>query len=494
MPAPAALSRATLDRLPPGAARPTYDLSNVRGGILHLGFGGFHRAHMAAYTHDLMTKRPEALSWGIVGAGLMPHDQRMQAALTPQDGLYTLVERQDDDETITVIGAVTDVLYAGDSSKAVLARLDDPGFRIVSLTVTPHGYCLNPATRTLDFDHPAILKDLADPEAPRSAIGIVVEAYRRRRDASAPAFTALSCDNIPHNGRVLKAAVLALAGRRDPGLADWIARHGSFPNTMVDRITPTTTPEQVEALAGTLGVRDAWPVFSERFRQWVVEDDFVSGRPAWEEVGVQFVPDVAPYEAMKLRLLNASHLAIAGLGRLSGYTLVDETLRDPGIRAYMAALMDRETGPTLPPVPGVNLIAYKAQLLNRFANRRIRDTVDRVNTDAPVGLILDPIRDRLEAGQSIELLALALAAWMRRVSGVDEAGRPIEVVHPQADLLRQRAQAGRADPRPLLGLREIFGDLDTHAGLVAAVETALTSLYDHGVQHTLAQARHTLAF
>lgn len=488
------LTRGTLDRLPSGVNRPAYDLSAVRGGILHLGFGGFHRAHMAAYTHDLMMRRPDALAWGIIGTGLMPADRRMQEVLAPQDGLYTLVERQDDDEAITVIGAVCKVLYAGDTSATVLEALDDPAVRIVSLTVTPHGYCLHPATRTLDFDHPAIVHDLANPRTPRSAIGILVEAFRRRRTASTGLFTALSCDNIPHNGRVLKAAVLALGKRLDPDLADWVAENGAFPNTMVDRITPTTTPEQVADLAERIGVRDAWPVFSERFRQWVIEDDFVAGRPTWEEVGVQFVPDVAPYELMKLRLLNASHLAVAGLGRLRGYDLIDETLRDPDIRAYMSALMERETGPTLDPVPGVDLAAYKAELLNRFGNRRIRDTVDRVNTDAPVELLLDPIRDGLDAGRSVELLALALAAWMRRVAGIDEAGRPIDVFHPQADRLRERALAGRADPRALLGLRSIFGDLDTCADFVASLETWLSSLYAVGAQTTLARARQKLEF
>lgn len=488
------LSHATLDALPAGVARPRYDPVAVRTGIVHLGFGGFHRAHMARYTHDLMEARLDASDWGITGVGLMPADRRIRDALAPQDGLYTLVERQDDDETAVVVGAVREVLFASESTAQVLATIDDPTVRIVSLTVTPHGYCLNAATRTLDFEHPAIVRDLEQPASPTSAIGIVVEAYRRRRDAGLPAFTALTCDNIPHNGDVLRAAVLALADRRDPGLADWIAAHAAFPNTMVDRITPLTTAEQVHDLETRLGVRDAAPVFCERFRQWVVEDAFAAGRPAWEAVGVQFVPDVAPYEFMKLRLLNASHLAIAGLGRLCGLTFIDETMRAPALHAYMSALMDRETGPTLPPVPGVDLAAYKAQLLARFGNPRIKDTVDRVNADAPVGLLLDPIRDRLATGQPADLLALALAAWMRRQTGVDETGQPISVVHPQAELLRVRALAGRSDPRALLDLHDIFGELHAHEGFVATLQEWLERLYTQGARQTLEQARARLAF
>jgi mannitol 2-dehydrogenase len=251
------------------------------------------------------------------------------------------------------------------------------------------------------------------------------------------AFTGLSCDNIQHNGQVLKGAVLDFARLREPepvgeGLADWIAREARFPDTMVDRITPATRPGDTAALAVRHGIVDAWPVFAEPFRQWVVADDFADDRPAWERVGVQFVPDVAPYETMKLRLLNASHLAVAGLGRLMGYVFIDETMRDDRIARYMAALMDRETGPTVPSVPGVDLTAYKASLIGRFANPTIKDTVERVNTDAPLNYLIDPIRDRLAAGESIALLALAVAAWIRRMTGVDEAGVPMIIHHPLA--------------------------------------------------------------
>lgn len=483
---PIPLCRANLDRLPDGAERPGYDVSQVRAGIVHLGLGGFHRAHMARYTHELMTRDPEALGWGIAGAGLMPGDKAMRDALAPQDWLYTLVERDGVDERASVIGSLTAVIFAGEDSAALLTAIDRPEIRIVSLTVTEHGYCLNRATKKLDLDHPLIAHDLANPEHPKSAIGIIVEAYRRRMARGAKPFTALSCDNIQHNGDVLRSAVLAFAESHDPALAAWIAEHGAFPSTMVDRITPVTSPADIRHIADRYGIADAWPVVSERFTQWVIEDRFADGRPAWEQVGAQFVADVAPYERMKLRLLNASHLAIAGLGRLIGYDHIHETMADPAIRKYMAALMERETGPTLDPVPGVDLPAYKAALIERFANPAIRDTVDRVNADAPLNYLLDPIRDRLAAGQGIELLALAVAAWLRRARQVGEKGEPIEVRRPLADLLREKAIEGGPDPRPLLAIESLFGTLGQDPAFVEPVARHLASLYQRGAAATLA--------
>ena len=308
------LNRANLGRLPPPVIVPRFDPARVSAGIVHLGMGGFHRAHMARYAHNLMERRPEALGWGIIGAGLMPADRRMRDSLGPQDNLYTLVERGSSQETVTVIGSLADVVFAGESSDVLLQAIERPQIRIVSLTVTEHGYCLNRSTKQLDPEHPFIRRDLTQPERPVSAIGIVVEAYRRRMAAALPPFTALSCDNIQHNGAILRDAVLALAKLRDPKLGDWIAANGCFPSTMVDRITPVTADEDIAALADRYGVIDRWPVFSESFTQWVIEDRFPAGRPAWEDVGAQFVADVGPYEFMKLRLLNASHLAVSGSG------------------------------------------------------------------------------------------------------------------------------------------------------------------------------------
>ncbi len=488
------LGRDVLPRLGASIRVPSFDPAELTAGIVHLGLGGFHRAHMARYTHNLMERDAAALSWGIVGAGLMPSDRTMQASLAPQDWLYTLVERSFGTESVTIIGSLAEVIFAGESSAGLLDAIDRPGVRIVSLTVTENGYCLNPSTKALDLDHHLIRRDLAAPELPSSAVGIIVEAYRRRMLRGRPAFTALSCDNIQHNGRVLKAAVLALARLRDSGLAEWIAAHGRFPSTMVDRITPVTTASDKAGLEARFGLIDRWPVFAETFIQWVIEDDFADGRPAWEKVGAQLVDDVAPYEFMKLRLLNGSHLAISGLGRLAGYVTIDEAMANPLFPRFMAALMERETGPTLLPVPGIDLAAYKRTLVERFANPAIKDTVERVNTDAPLNILVDPIRDLLASGGTADLLALALAAWLRRVRGEDEQGQAIDVRHPMAALLRARAVEGGPDPMPLLSISPLFGELGQNERLVGAVRVWLTSLYQRGSLATLAHAASALGF
>ncbi|WP_458094831.1 mannitol dehydrogenase family protein [Roseomonas sp. WA12] len=487
------LNRANLGRIAAPVRVPGYDVASVRAGILHLGLGAFYRAHMARYAHALMERESSALEWGILGAGLLPGDARVEQALGPQDGLYTLVERDGVTEAVSVIGSLAGVVYAGDSTAGLLGRMDDPAMRIVSLTVSENGYLLNPATRRLDAGHPAVVADLAEPARPRSAIGVIVEAYRRRMLAGAGAFTAMSCDNIQNNGDVLRGAVLDFARMRDAGegnlgLAEWIAERGAFPNTMVDRITPATRADHVAHLESAYGVRDAWPVFSESFTQWVVEDRFAAGRPDWASVGAQFVGDVAPYEMMKLRLLNGSHLAIAALGRLMGHRFVHEVMGDARMRAFMAALMERETGPTLAPVPGVDLSAYKRALIERFANPAIEDTVERINTDAPINLLVMPIEASLARGGPVELLALGLAAWMRRMRGVDEAGAAIGIRYPQAERLMRLAAEGGADPGPLLSVEEMFGGLRHDERLVGPLRRWLASLYEVGASATLDRA------
>ena len=491
---PVQLSIATLPELSCAVKRPSYDPAVITPGIVHIGLGGFHRAHMARYTHDLMELDPTAREWGIIGAGLLPADSRMQEALASQDCLYTLVEREGSVQKATVIGAIREVVSAANDPTALLHAVDRPGVRIVSLTVTENGYLLDRATKRLALDHPQIAADLANPRTPHSAVGIITEAYRRRREAGRKPFTALSCDNIQHNGDVLRRATLDYAAALNDDLAAWIEQTATFPNTMVDRITPVTTAGDIADLTSSHGIADHWPVFSESFRQWVIEDSFVDGRPAWEKVGVQFTGDVAPYEFMKLRLLNGSHLAIAGLGRLMGYEFIHETMQDMRLRAYMVALMNRETAPTLTPLPGLDLARYQATLVERFANPAIRDTVERVNTDAPLNVLLDPIRDRLERGNSVDLLTLALAAWMRRVRGTDERGQLINIRHPLAAELRERAIAGGPDPRSLLGMSTLFGGLINHADFVGSVSGWLRSIYAVGSVETLEQAQRSLHF
>lgn len=486
--APIPLSRLGFAQPPEGVVLPGFALDAVRPGIVHIGLGGFHRAHMARYTHDLMELDESALGWGIIGAGLRSNDVPLLQVLKGQGGLYTLVEREGEIEQRTLIGSIVDTIDASSSSEALLAAIAQPGIGIVSVTVTENGYRLDRATKQLDLADSAIRADLESPRQPRTVPGFLVEAYARRRDHGAGGFTALCCDNMQHNGDILKAAVLAFAREREPALAHWIAAHASFPNTMVDRITPVPTEAEIGRLAIETGLDDRGAVFSELYRQWVVEDDFVAGRPAWEKVGVGFVADVTPYEKMKLRLLNGSHLAIAAIGQLLGYVFIEQAIADPLVRRYMVALMDRETGPTLTRIPGIDFAAYKAMLLARFANPAIVDTTQRVNTDAPVNVLLDPIRDRLVANQPIDLLALGLAAWCRRMTGQDEGGAEIEIVHPLAVELREKALAGGGDPRPILAIESIFGQLNEDERFVTAVGEWLGEIHDRGMAAALAGA------
>jgi mannitol-1-phosphate/altronate dehydrogenase len=470
--------------LPDDVAAPRYDIRSVKPGIVHIGLGGFHRSHLARYMHDLMEIDPEALNWGIVGSGLRDSDVPLLRALERQDGLFTLIERDAEGETKTVIGSIVRVIDASASTSELLEAISRPQIVIVSVTVSEAGYHLASATKKLALDSAAIRHDLANPSTPRTMPGVLVEAYRQRRDLGAPAFTALSCDNIQHNGRVLRAAVLALAEQRDAKLASWIAENARFPSAMVDRITPVPTDAQIEAFCAATGIADAAALFSETFRQWVIEDDFAASRPEWSKVGAQFVPDVAPYEAMKLRLLNASHLGIAGLGALSGHETVEQTMSDDAIRRYMRRLMDEEIGPLLAPVPGIDLARYKAALVMRFANPTIRDTVRRINIDAPVNILLDPLRDALAANAPISLLGLGLAAWCERVRSDVQRGERITGTNANAEL-QQRAQDCGDDSAALLAVAALFGELGHDARLMETLRAWLSALKSGGVRGAL---------
>lgn len=474
------LSRKMSLSLPAGVVAPRYDLCALTPGIVHIGVGGFQRSHFARYAHDLLEQDSEALNWGIVASGLRASDQPLIGALNRQDGLYTLVERDASGETATLIGSILRAIDASASTSALLAAMAHAEIKIVTITVSEAGYHLDNATKALDLGNIAIRRDIANPREPRTVLGVLVEAFRQRRDAGMPAFTALSCDNIQHNGRVLLAAVLTLAEQVDLDLAAWIASHARFPSSMVDRITPVPTREEIKTLATQTGIADDAAVFSESFRQWVIEDDFADGRPDWSRVGAQLVPDVAPYEAMKLRLLNASHLAIAGLGTLSGYATVEQTMSDPAIRQYMKRLMDIEICPLLAPVPGIDLEKYKVTLVARFANPAIRDTLRRINTDAPINLLLDPLRDALAVDAPIDFLSLGLAAWCLRTSNELLRGETITGANANSELQRHTG-----DPLAILFVKSLFGDVGSNRRFVSTVRLWLDALNDKGVAQVL---------
>jgi mannitol-1-phosphate/altronate dehydrogenase len=467
---------------------PTYDRSALTPAVVHFSVGGFHRSHQLLYFDEIAERRISD-GWGVVGVGL--NSRTMKDALAPQDHLYTVVERSPDGERARVVGVMTDYHYAPDDPATVLDVLTDERTRMVSLTITGGGYRLSPQSGDFDADDEDIAWDLRESDRPRTVFGFLVEALDRRRRAGLPAFTVVSCDNMHRNGDAARAAVVGFARLRDEVLARWIADRVAFPSSMVDRITPHTTPEQRAAVARRYGVDDNWPVITEPFSQWVIEDDFCNGRPPLEQVGVRFVPDVARYELMKTRLLNASHCALGYLGSLAGYESIDRVMADPLFAAYVATMMDDEVTPLLPPPDGIDLAAYKRTLLQRFANPAIADQLSRLcrrgSTKMPHHL-LPTLRQAVAEGRPHGLLTLAVAAWFRHLRGTDAEGRTVEVDDPRADVLQALARAGGNDPRPLLGDPAIFGDLGQFAGFVDELQQALEQLDRDGVRVTVGAA------
>jgi len=483
------LCDATVADLPITISRPTYDRAEITIGVAHLGIGAFHRAHVAAYFDNILNFDR---SWGIIGASLRRPDTRN--ALAPQNYLYSHVVRNGADTAVRVIGSLINVLDAGTQRDELIGVMAHPDVRIVSLTVTEKGYCHDPATGKLDVSHPDVIHDLAHPDRPIGAIGFLVQALDLRRLKKIPPFTVLCCDNLPANGETVARVVQEFAALRSIELAEFIAREVSFPSTMVDRIVPATTDEDRRLVAEQTGLEDAWPVVTEPFAQWVIEDNFCAGRPDFARVGVQLVANVKPFEHMKLRMLNGSHSTLAYLGYLAGYQYVSEAIADPAFFKLIYGLMSEEIIPTLPTGLG-DLAAYREALLKRFSNPALKHRTWQIAMDGSQKLpqrLLGTIRDRLAMGQPIHRLALGVAAWMRYVTGIDEKEAAIDVRDPLAQRLRAVADtAGQNHQqlvRGLLQVQEIFGvDLPFDQSFVAELESHLSSLFAQGARQTVRQ-------
>ena len=486
------LTAATLDRLPADIARPAYRIGDVGIGIVHLGIGAFHRAHQAIYTDDALARTGGR--WGICGVSLRSPDVRDR--MTPQDGLYTSIEKSPQRVRRRVVGSVREVLFHGDEHERVWRRLIARETQIVSLTVTEKGYCHEPATGRLNVDHPDIAHDLQNPDAPRSVVGLLVAALDARGRSHGTPLTIVCCDNLPQNGALVAGLVVSFAHLRDAALADWVSREVAFPSTMIDRIVPATTADDIARNDAALGVEDLAPVVHEPFIQWVIEDRFATPRPAWEAGGALFVHEVDPYESMKLRLLNASHSAFAYLGFLAGHEFIYQVAAQPDFVAFMRRFTADEVSPALVPPPGIDLGAYREALVRRFANPALPHRTQQIAMDGSQKLpqrILATIRDNLAANRSIELATLAVAGWMRYVYGEDEQGRRIDVSDPFAPKFAALAAANRRDPagfaRALLALDAIFDqDLGNEPRFAAPVTRWLTRLFEIGAAKTVSEA------
>ena len=481
-----ALNEANLGRLPEGVGHPAYDRRRLTAGIAHFGVGNFHRAHQAVYLDRLMNDG-SAHDFAIVGIGTRPGDRAVYEALRGQDWLTAVVEQTAERSTARVIGPMIGMIPPGETA-AVLDRLADPATRIVTMTITEGGYFVDPATGRFDPGHPEIAADAASPAEPKTVFGLILAGLERRRAAGVPPFTVASCDNLPHIGDVTRNAVTGLAALRDDALADWVRAEVAFPNGMVDRITPATGQRERELLVSGFGVEDAWPVFCEDFAQWVLEDRFPQGRPPLERAGVQFAADVAPFELMKLRILNGGHATIAYPSALLGIHFVHEAMADPLIRAFLRKLETEEIIPVVPPVPGTDLHAYFDLIERRFANPKIGDTIPRLCQDGSnrqPKFILPSTRDRLARGLPATGLALESALWCRYCALVTDEGAEISPNDEGWERLRAAALAAKEEPGAFMALTNIFGDLGQAPAFVEAFGRTLGALWQDGARRTL---------
>lgn len=474
------LSEASLERLDPAVAVARYDRRRLAPSIVHVGVGGFHRAHLATYVHELCANGHR--DWSIVGAGVLPGDRAMADALSAQDHLYALITRGPTETSVDVVGSIVDYVFAADAPNRLAERVADPRTQVVSLTVTEGGYPVDDGTGEFVPAPP--------PHGGASTFAALAAGLEQRRRLDHAGLTVLSCDNVVGNGEVARTATLGEAALIGDALVRWIDDAVSFPNSMVDRITPATSDADRTWLADTHGLVDRWPVVTEPFRQWVVEDRFAGARPPLEELDVIVTDDVAPYELMKLRLLNAGHSCLAYLAARLEHRTVDDALADPAVRAFLEGFYEREAKPAMPPVTGVDLDDYTDTVIERFSNPRIKDQIARLCLDGTAKFpkfLLPTIRSRLATGDSVALGALALAGWCEYLNGTTEGGVQIELAaDPQRELAIEHALASQRDPAAFLAMESVFGtDLPAAEPFVSAFCSSLGSLRTIGIRSTI---------
>ncbi|MEL6235041.1 MAG: mannitol dehydrogenase family protein [Pseudomonadota bacterium] len=482
------LSNAALADLPQSVRRPTYDRGALTPGIVHIGVGNFHRAHQAWYLHRLM-QQGLALDWAIIGAGVRPNDADMRAKLAAQDWLTTLIELDPAGSSAEILGSMIDYVPVEPGNAALIAQMAAPEIRIVALTVTEGGYYLDPASHGFDAGHPDILHDAAHPDTPRTAFGAMIAALKRRRARGAGPFTAMSCDNLQGNGRVMRQTLVSLARLSDPDLAGWIDQSCGFPNAMVDCIVPATGPKALDR-ARAFGIDDPVPVTHENFRQWVMEDAFVAGRPEWDRVGATFATDVHAYEAMKIRILNAGHQILANPGELLGLPMIADCVAHPAIAAFFRKVQLDEIAPMVAPVPGMSPTAYAEQAMARFANAAIEDTTRRVAFDGSsrhTGFVHPVLRERLAQGAPVDGLALVEALWARMCAGMREDGSEISDNDPLWPELVAAAQTARSTPEAWLDQTGLYGDLAQADAFRSAFRGWLQLLWAEGSAAAMAR-------
>lgn len=475
------LSNATLQQFPESIARPQYDRNGLTPGIVHIGLGNFHRAHQSWYLHRLM-QQGEALDWAIIGAGVRANDEEQRKRLASQDYLTTLIELDPEGRSVEIVGSMIGFVPVTEGNDLLIKQMADPAIRIVALTVTEGGYYINPVTKAFDDTHPDIQHDAANPDKPCTAFGAMIAALKLRRDAGHGPFTGQSCDNLQGNGAILRQTIVCLAQLSDPELAQWIDKHCTFPNSMVDCIVPASGPKEL-ALAKELGIDDSAPVTHENFRQWVIEDDFCVGRPDWAKAGATFSSDVHAFETMKIRILNGGHQIISNAGELLSLETISDCMAHPLVGAFFQKVAEQEIAPRVHAVPGMTSESYVQLINHRFANPKIIDTVRRVAFDGSsrhTGFLLPTLREALNAGGPIEGLALTEALWARMCAGTREDGSVIEPNDPLWSKLNSTANAARNDPQSWLDQADLYGDLGENSLFQQSFVRWLAQIWNEG--------------
>ncbi|MBQ4833815.1 mannitol dehydrogenase family protein [Pseudoalteromonas sp. MMG010] len=475
------LNQHSLQTLPSHIDVPRYDRSQVKAGIVHIGVGGFHRAHQAVYINELL-KTPGSEQWGICGVGLLEGNRGLRDILKKQDYLYTLTVRHPNGKIDNqVIGSMVDFLFAPEDKQAVINKLAHSDTKIASLTITEGGYNFNPATGEFDYTNPDIIHDINNPNDPITAFGYLTAALKCRKEQGLAAFTVQSCDNIQHNGNVTRKMLLAFAKEQDAQLSEWIEQNVAFPNAMVDRITPVSKKSDIDYVVDTYGVSDEWPITCEHFSQWVIEDTFCNTRPQWDQVGAQFVKDVTPFETMKIRLLNAGHSVLGLLGSIHGYSTIDETVSDPLFATYLRAFMDDEVTPNLEKLDGIDIEVYKDTLIERFANPNIKDNLARICSESSAKLpkfIIATINENLKLGRDVSLATLVIATWcLYSDKRESEHGQALDIQDAMSDELHTYAQKTQDDSSAFLKLTSLFGELEKNTEFTNVYKNIITELY-----------------
>lgn len=485
MKATIALNQENLGIMPPNVKTPSYDRDKVKTSIVHIGVGNFHRSHEAYYTNELMEKYG-VLDCGICGVGLLDYDRRIYNILRDQDGLYTLVTKElDGSRSARVIGSIVEFIFAPENPIAVIEKMAHADIKIISLTITEGGYNLNEATGEFDFSNPVIVEDMKNPMSPKTVFGYLAQAMKLRMQRGIGGCTIQSCDNIQGNGDVAKKSLLNYVEKAEPELVEWIQKNVSFPNAMVDRITPVTVAQDIEILKEEFLVDDQWPVVCEPFIQWVIEDNYTNGRPAWEKVGVQFVENVVPFENMKLRLLNAGHSVLGMLGALHGYNTIDEAARDADFKTFLRAFMDNEASQTLGNLGDIDLEKYKDSLIERFQNIYIKDLISRICLESSAKFpifVLPTIKELIKQDKDFDRAAFVVAAWCKYNDGMDENGNTYPIEDAMKDVLIRAAALSHQEPIRFLEIEPIFGDLVKNKKFVDAFMSALEMLRNKKVK------------